>query len=368
MALISPDPSTDHAPVDFRAPPPSPVASGRRSSVTNDDVLSNFLQHSLHVPNLTLPDKVFPRQNPIQNPPKVDFSNLDESVQEILDSISGSGCFQLVNHGIRGEVVRSVLTAGAGVFGLLPEEKKAVVRSPEKVYGFEEFRGEDEREMGEEFVWCRDEGLELEMEGVWPTGYSNFSNKMERLLLEIENIAGKIFQVLKEHTMRNPICENGTTEGQEIANSICYLYKHCPNINGDEWASSLKHDVIRMLVRGSDYSHALCLHLCDGSSEFHVYSKRGWVSFCPDKDAIVITIGDQIQAWSGGKYKHVIGRPIFKGEAEEDSCISMAFLCSPQNITNSLKTNKGKKPISLGQQVLVAILFTLVYHFWVYFT
>lgn len=174
MALISPDPSTDRAPVDFRAPPPSPVASGRRSSVTNDDVLSNFLQHSLHVPNLTLPDKVFPRQKHIQNPPKVDFRNLDDSVQEILDSISGSGCFQLVNHGIRGEVVRSVLTAGAGVFGLLPEKKAAVVRSPEKVYGFEEFRGEDEREMGEEFVWCRDEGLELEMEGVWPTGYSNF--------------------------------------------------------------------------------------------------------------------------------------------------------------------------------------------------
>lgn len=122
---------------------------------------------------------------------------------------------------------------------------------------------------------------------------SHYSNKMERLLLEIEKIAGKIFQVLKEHTMRNPICENGTTEGQEIANSICYLYKHCPNIKGDE--SSLKYDVIRMLVRGSDYSHALCLHLCDGSSEFHVYSKKGWVSFCPDKDAIVITIGDQIQ-------------------------------------------------------------------------
>lgn len=79
-----------------------------------------------------------------------------------------------MNHGIRGEVVRSVLTAGTGVFGLLPEKKAAVVRSPEKVYGFEEFRGEDEREMGEEFVWCRDEGLELEMEGVWPTGYSNF--------------------------------------------------------------------------------------------------------------------------------------------------------------------------------------------------
>lgn len=114
--------------------------------------------------------------------------------------------------------------------------------------------------------------------------------------MEIEKVAGKILQVLKEHTMKNPISENGKiTKGEEISKSICYLYKHCSNNNGDEWASTLKYDVIRMLVRGSDHSHALCLHLCDGSSEFHVYSKKGWVSFCPDKDALVITIGDQIQ-------------------------------------------------------------------------
>lgn len=73
------------------------------------------------------------------------------------------------------------------------------------------------------------------------------------------------------------------------------------------------------------------------------------------------------QAWSGGKYKHVIGRPIFKGGGEEE-CISMAFLYSPPNINNSFKTSEGIKTISLGQQALVAILLTLVYHFWVYFT
>lgn len=53
--------------------------------------------------------------------------------------------------------------------------------------------------------------------------------------------------------------------------------------------------VIRMLIRGTDFSHALCLHVCDGASEFHVYSKKGWVSFNPDKGALIITAGDQIQ-------------------------------------------------------------------------
>jgi len=37
------------------------------------------------------------------------------------------------------------------------------------------------------------------------------------------------------------------------------------------------------------------LHICDGSSQFHVYSKKGWVSFCPDKDALIVTVGDQTQ-------------------------------------------------------------------------
>ncbi|PSS17957.1 Flavonol synthase/flavanone 3-hydroxylase [Actinidia chinensis var. chinensis] len=364
---ISPEWQADRNPVDFRAPPPSPIASGRRSSVANDDFLTEFLQHSLRVPDLILPNRAFPRQNLIQNPPRIDFQNLDspesDAVAEIIQSIDRIGCFQVVNHGIARELVGSVSAAGAGVFGLPPENKAAVVRSLERSYGFEESQGDEEREMGEEFVWGRDERLDLEMEGIWPLGYSNFSEKMDKLVLEMEKVAGKIFSILKEHhTMRKPIHGNGMTQ---LPGSICYLYKHGSNVNGDEWIRSLRYDVMRMLIRGSDDSHSLCLHLCDRSSEFHVYSKKGWGSFCPQKDAIVVTLGDQIQAWSGGKFKHVIGRPIFKGEVVEDQCISMAFLYSPANIGNSFKPNRAKT-ISLAQQAIVAMLLTLVYRFWVY--
>ncbi|GFZ04194.1 hypothetical protein Acr_16g0008180 [Actinidia rufa] len=194
---ISPESPADHNPIDFRAPPPSPIASGRRSSFANDDVLTEFLQHSLRVPDLILPDRTFPRQNPIKNPPRIDFQHLNspenDAVAQILDSIARIGCFQVVNHGIACELIGSVSTAGAGVFGLPPEKKAAVVRSPERSYGFEESHGDEEREMGEEFVWGRDERLNLEMEGIWPLGYSNFSEKMETLVLEMEKVAGKIF-------------------------------------------------------------------------------------------------------------------------------------------------------------------------------
>ncbi|MBA0812282.1 hypothetical protein Gohar_026262 [Gossypium harknessii] len=373
MAL-SPE-SMPEKPFDFRAPPPSPIASGRRSCVTNEDVLSEFLEHSLRVPDLVLPDKVFPRQNFIENPPKIDFQLLSsmesDSLSKILDSIARIGCFQLVNYGIEGECIRSALAAAAGIFQLPLEKRRAVTRSPpEKLYGFEEAHGEKEEEgegkVSEEFVWCRGAGLKLEMEAIWPVGYSNFSEKMESLLCDMEKVAEKILMAIRQNLPPKTDYENDMKQGQGGIGSGCYVYKHSRNMSAEKCSGSLRYDVIRMLIRGFDYSHALCLHVCDGSSEFHVYSKKGWVSFCPDKDALVITVGDQTQALSGGKFKHVIGRPIYKGE--EEDCISMAFLYSPPSTTNTTKVDpqKGKNTISLSQQAIAAIVLTLVYHILVF--
>ncbi|KAF5466532.1 hypothetical protein F2P56_016450 [Juglans regia] len=370
----SPEPRSEN-PIDFRAPPPSPVASGRRSTVTNDDILTEFLHHSLRVPDLILPHKVFPRQKFIESPPVIDLQSLtskeSDSIPKILDSISGIGCFQLVNYGIPPESMSAALAAASGIFHVPPEKKAAATRSLERPYGFEEGHEEEgESELTEEFVWCRDEALKLEMEGVWPAGYSNFSEKMEALMFEIEKVAEKILLALWESFLRKPIYENEMIQQQELG-SVCCLYKHGKNVPADKW-----YDVIRMLIRGTDFSHSLCLHLCDGSSEFHVYSKKGWVSFIPEKGALIITVGDQIQALSGGHYKHVIGRPIFKDE--KDDCISMAFLCSPPPtaaaaaaasvVTTSCSKTKREKTISLSQQALVALFLTLVYQFFVYFS
>lgn len=168
--------------INFRAPPPSPITSGRRSTVTNDDIFTEFLHHPLRVPDLALPDKAFSRQHFIESPPVIDFLSMDsresDSIQKILVSLSGNGCFQLVNHGIPQETLGEALAAATGLFHHVPPEKKAVVtRSLERLYGFEEGHGEESEsdELSEEFVWsCRDEGLKLRMEGIWPIGYSNF--------------------------------------------------------------------------------------------------------------------------------------------------------------------------------------------------
>ncbi|KAI6690083.1 hypothetical protein NL676_026911 [Syzygium grande] len=375
---VSPE-SGRERPVDFRAPPPSPVASGRRSCVTNDDVLTEFLESSLRVPDLVLPDKIFPKQKFIENPSSIDFNSLgapgSDSASRMLDSIARVGCFQLVDHGIGCEFSNSALAAAAGIFLVPPEKRAAAMRSPEKPYGFEEVHGgeEDESsELAEEFMWCREKGLESELKRIWPLGYSHFSDKMAELQSHVEKIAERVMTVLREKCLNESASGNDGLKGEGCAGAsigtVCCILKHSKNVlDDDRWASSLRYDVIRMLIRGADYSHALCLHMCDGASEFHVYSKKGWVSFCPDKHSLIITVGDQFQTLSAGRYKHVVGRPIVKSETEDR--ISMAFLYSPPAHTpasNNIECGGGRNTFSVGQQVMVAIALSLAYHLYVY--
>ncbi|GJS86787.1 1-aminocyclopropane-1-carboxylate oxidase 5-like protein [Tanacetum coccineum] len=334
----------------FRAPPPSPVASGRRSFVANDEFLTEFLHNSLRVPDLVLPEHVSPRQkSKTSNLPKLDYKSLDllhdHKISDTLDAVAKTGCFELVNHGINDLLIRFVAEFGGKIFELSNEEKQAVLRSSDRMYGFVE-SNDDEKETSEEFVWCRDDELRAKMEAIMPLQYSNFSDSLDILSSKIESICGMILEfLLKNTSSRKSGLDYDEGNVNQIAGSVCYLYRHHKDLNTNpkdsEHTSSLRYDMIRMLIRGSEHSHTLCLHVCDGLSEFHVYSKKGRVSFCPEKDALVITIGDQLQKWSDGKYKHVMGRPISK-DGEKDH-ISMAFMYNQPSTLIQMK--EIKKPL-----------------------
>lgn len=124
------------------------------------------------------------------------------------------------------------------------------------------------------------------------------SEEMEIIMSKIENIAEIILKLFLDASTRKWRFDDDGTREKEIVGSLCYIYKHCQDSNtvsNNEYMDSLRYDVIRMLIRGSEHSHTLCFHVCDGSSEFHVYSKKGWVSFSPNDHALVVTIGDQLQ-------------------------------------------------------------------------
>ncbi|WOK91444.1 1-aminocyclopropane-1-carboxylate oxidase isoform X2 [Canna indica] len=356
---------------EFRAPPPSPVAGAHAHMLDpadDDDELAGFLIHSLRVPKLSLPHRIFPQEATPWDPPDVDFRQLisredDAPEAELLKSAASAfGCFQLVNHGIPPGLIAAVEGAAASAFQLPPGAKKKAARSPDRRCGFELEEEEGVLGEAEEFLWLCPSAMRerKELAAIWPQGCRDLRENLEGLWREIENIASRIEEVLLDNANMNAQLLKSRREEAGDGSSVCF-HKHASN---GSHSAGIKHELLRMLVRSWSCSCHLSLHLLGSASEFHVYSKRGWYKFCPDTAAIIVTIGDQIQACSGGFYKHVIGKPavVSKGN-RQDSIISMAFHCAHQGIVDSNTSHSlEEKTISLGEQVMIAAFLAIAYY------
>lgn len=118
---------------------------------------------------------------------------------------------------------------------------------------------------------------------------------MKKLSRQMEEVGKRVLLFLHHHSSKNSLPENGSPEEQERTGKVCYIQKHGRKMSSEESENSLRYDVIRMLIKGSEFPHALSLHVLNGTTDFHVYSKKGWVSFTPHQNSIVVTVGDKLQ-------------------------------------------------------------------------
>ncbi|MQL78830.1 hypothetical protein Taro_011256 [Colocasia esculenta] len=373
--------STPFPPPEFHAPPPSPEGVERSGKAGEDEVLEEFLSrgdNAAAVPELVLPDRLFPRQIHSADPPEVDFRSLGapSSIEDLRSAARTIGCFQLVNHGIPREVIAAAEQAAAAVL-LLPPDKKALMATSSSA-GRCGFEGDGEGRDEELFWWSRGgEGRfvasEEEMAGIWPDGYRDFSCKMARLQREVGKIASEVGQVLfskgKLETLQ--VTESVKRTAEAAVESTLHINKFrqgqgCLRIGGSP-PNALQHDALRLLIRSCEHPHALCIHVtrCTG---FQVFSKRGWVSlFQPNNEALVVTIGNQMPAWKGSSYRHVAGKPVFHAKDEASVSVAVLYSCTTmEKVCTTINGDDEKKTISLAQQAILALSLTLLYHIVVY--
>ncbi|XP_042441055.1 gibberellin 2-beta-dioxygenase 5-like [Zingiber officinale] len=342
-------------PPEFRAPPPSPVAGAHAHAPGDGEELAGFLAQFLRVPKLNLPHRIFPQEATLWDPAEIDFRTLispdaGRSEADLLKSAAAAfGCFRLANHGIPPGLIAAVGGAAAATFRMPLEEKEKtkVAKLPERSWGFEaEEVGEDE----EFFWWCGTETL--------PRSFNDLQDKLQELLREIEKIAGKIEDALLDDDTNKNNAQLLKLRNEGAEGSLICLRKHAPS--GRHNAGIIKHELLRMLVRSWSCSSCLSLHLAGGASEFHVYSKRGWYRFRPGHSAaLIVTVGDQLQACSRGMYKHVVGKPVL-AQGDDGECISMAFHCVNGG---GGRASQGGKTVTLMEQVMVAAILAILYCF-----
>ncbi|OEL30987.1 hypothetical protein BAE44_0007996 [Dichanthelium oligosanthes] len=364
---------------EFRAPPPSPVtgvltgsssgSSGYGECQNDDDEIGRFLRGSARVPVLRLPERPGgPRRNKKKQaawaPPVIDMRVLElESpppvaggglavVEALRSAAVAFGCFQVVGHGVDGGLLLAALRAAA-----------ARERSPASKEGGGEGDGDSE-----ELWWPPSEG-DREMAGNRPSrnGAKQIRNTADDLFAQLEQASTKLLHALQQgDEAAEPL-----TKAADANGSLLCIRKHQRDGSSASGPVS-QDDVLRMLVRSSRCSRALALHLCPRASAFHVFSRRGWSRFRPLDGAVVVTVGDRLQARSGGLYKSVSGKPAYsnddlRGDGGGDGAVSAEFFFLPHFSVGAAKdaalSVDASKAFPLNLQIMVAVCLVLVYHF-----
>uniref|UniRef100_J3L3Z4 Non-haem dioxygenase N-terminal domain-containing protein n=1 Tax=Oryza brachyantha TaxID=4533 RepID=J3L3Z4_ORYBR len=356
---------------EFRAPPPSPVTGvltssssgssgyGEHPDSNEDDEIGRFLRCSARVPVLRLPERAVPRKKKAWAPPVIDVRLLvlpeaGGPVAEALRSAAVAfGCFQVIGHGVDRNLVSAALRHVAA---------RATTPGPEEM----EINGGDED--GEEMWWGP--GGEQKMAGNWAlqSGGSHFRNTTDALFTQLEQTATKIMDTLRRDGAVATATES--VAGANRNDSLLCIRKHRCKHGDRGLGGPISHDdILRMLVRSSRCSRALALHLCPGASAFNVFSQRGLSRFRPLDGAVVVTVGDQLQAWNGGLYKSVAGKPAYsndnlRGDGGDVVASAEYFHCFPSAGTASegFDVDAGKI-IPLNLQFMVAACLVLGYHF-----
>ena len=127
-----------------QGPLPSPIPTGRGSRSAADSIFSDYLNRSLKIPHLSLPENV--HRSALA---EIDLRSLSsregDSVKRLLRSAVEFGAFRINGHGISVEELRSAFTEADSVFRISDDRRRKYFL----YYGGRE-----------EFVWrCFDEAV-----------------------------------------------------------------------------------------------------------------------------------------------------------------------------------------------------------------
>ncbi|KAJ1686643.1 hypothetical protein LUZ63_018033 [Rhynchospora breviuscula] len=348
----------------FRAPPPTPIRTGKgfRSAAIDDRILADFLETSLRVPDLTLPRTHFssPRApSPISD--EIGFKELKErdivAVGNVVYNVRETGAFRVGSKSMSMEEVTSTIQVAKKVFSV-PEEMKRDALA-------KWFRRRDVVE--EEFYWYHPVRPEMDRVLLWafpnPKSYHMFREKMESIASEMQKIAELVTDVLCSNSKKGW----GSSSIVHKPPSVLCLTKF--NVN----QSYLTWNELGDAEQPTSY--AVCLHTSSQDQEFRLCSREG-SNFCktPAGSALV-TVGKQLQDWSNREYKSAAAEVLYELSEDPNPFYSLEFFYITEDTNDKVGTSfrdKDLQPntISIKHQVFIlagAIYFFRFLWFWIGF-
>lgn len=302
------------------APPPSPIPTGKGSRSAADQILSEYIDKSIQIPELRLPRQVQVHQF---KPEEISYESLQmrekDSVRGLMRSVRELGVFKIIDHGISTEELRVALGNSEGIFGLMVE---CCTR-----YGDHEklvWRGDDNQIIEEATAMIGEQKLQV------------LRQKVEKVARQLEGIAQELSEVI------------GDVQLGESRLSI-YSY-HPPNII---------HPTSSTPQISAPY--AFTLHLLLDPTQLCLQD----LSFRTTPDTIVVTMGQEIEERSLGEFKSSQGKLLLKPFLHTNRpSFSIEQKWSASNAVGDLRNAVGEsnKIISLSDQFLILLLVAFLYN------
>ncbi|KAL6882697.1 hypothetical protein ACP4OV_011387 [Aristida adscensionis] len=252
------------------------------------------------------------------NIPLVDLASPDKQrvIADIALACRTYGFFQVINHGIAEELLGKVMAVGLEFFRLPPEEKaKLYSDEPSK-----KIRLSTSFNIRKETVHNWRDYLRLhchpleEFVPEWPSNPESFKEVISTYCREVRQLGLRLLGAISLSLgLEEDYIEKVLGE-QEQHMAVNY-YPPCP-----------QPDLTYGLPKHTD-PNALTILLQDPSVTGLQVLKDGdhWIAVNPRPNALVVNLGDQIQALSNGAYKSVWHRAVVNAAQERMSVAS--FLC-----------------------------------------
>ncbi|XAR53760.1 Gibberellin 2-beta-dioxygenase [Bertholletia excelsa] len=229
---------------------------------------------------------------------------------EIARASKEWGFFQVVNHGISGEILQRMRDEQTKVFRRPFKEKASdtFMNFPAGSYRW----GTPSATCLQQLSWS--EAFHVPLADVSGLGaLSSLSSTMEEFATKVSDLAQKLAEILAEK-----VGGKSTFFKENCLPSTCYLrmnrYPPCPISSA-----------VFGLMPHTDSDFLTILHQ-DQIGGLQLVKDGKWISVKPNCEALIINIGDLFQAWSNGVYRSVQHRVVTNRVVER---FSTAFFFCP---------------------------------------
>ncbi|CAO1946478.1 unnamed protein product [Urochloa humidicola] len=245
------------------------------------------------------------------------------------------GFFQVVNHGVRPELMRAAREAWRGFFRRPLEEKQRYANSPRTYEGYGSRLGVQKGavlDWGDYFFLHIAPEAAKSPEKFWPANPGNCKKVSEEYGRSVVRLCEVLMRVLSVSLGLDEAHFHRAFGGAACGATLrANYYPRCPQPDLTLGLSAHSDPGVLTVLLADE--HVRGLQVRRGAGE--------WVTVQPVRDAFIVNVGDQIQILSNSMYKSVEHRVIVNAKEER---ISLALFFNP----------KGDVPISPAPELVTA--------------